>query len=259
MDSMIKKQNMGWGILLICAGISAIFEQYTEVSAWYQLAVFFVGGLVSLALFFGDRSNWLLLIPTYIMLFIAVIGAIAILDIIDGDLLGAFVLVLIAAPFLVIYLKNKNNWWAIIPSFILFAIALMLFLTSVNVLSDDLIGPFVLFSIAIPFLVVYFRNKENWWALIPAYTMIVIGIMVGLIETDILRSMLIPAYVFLAIAIPFFVVYFRNKDYWWALIPGGILGLVGFGFLLSESIGEFLLPAALIAAGLWMVLRKKTK
>ena len=259
MDSMVKKQSLGWGILLICAGIAAIIEQVADVSAWYQVTIFLVGSIVSLIFYLGDRSNWLLLIPTYIMLLVAVVGAILEFDILNGDLIGAFVLVLIAAPFLVVYFNNRNNWWAIIPSFILFAIALMLFLSSVNVLSDDLIGPFVLFSIAIPFLVVYFRNKENWWALIPAYTMIVIGIMVGLIETGILRSMLIPAYVFLAIALPFFVVYFRNKDNWWALIPGGILGLGGFGFLLSESVGDFLLPAVLIAAGLWVILRKTNK
>ena len=76
MDSNLKKQNMGLGILLICAGIAAIIEQFTDVSAWYQVAVFFVGGIVSLTFFLGDRSNWLLLIPTYIMLIIAVLGAI---------------------------------------------------------------------------------------------------------------------------------------------------------------------------------------
>lgn len=260
MESKVNKQNLGWGILLICFGISALLDIYTGVSEWYKFGIFFLGGLVALAIFFADRSDWALLIPAYVMIAIAAIGAMAVLDLLDGDIMGSFVLVLVAAPFLAVYLRNREHWWALIPSFILFAIALMLLLTTLNVLGDDLIAPFILYAIAIPFLVVYFRNKkENWWALIPAYAMIVIGTMVGLIETRILGDMLIPAYIMLAIALPFFVVYFRNRENWWALIPGGIMAFIGLGFLLSEPVGRFFVPAALIVTGLWVLLRQGKK
>ena len=259
METTTNKQNMGWGILLICAGISAMLDLYTVVSEWYTIGVFFLGGLIVLALFLADRSDWVLLIPAYIMLAIASIGAVALWDFLAGDIMGAFVLAVIAAPFAAVYLRNKANWWALIPAFVLFAIALMLLLTSLNVLNDAMIAPFVLFSIAVPFLVVYFNNKEHWWALIPAYTMIVIGIMVGLIDTGVLGDLMIPAYINLAIAIPFFVVYFRNKKHWWALIPGVITGLIGLGFLLSEPVGQFLSPVAMIGAGLWVLFRQQRK
>jgi hypothetical protein len=312
MESKSSKQNLGWGILLICFGLVAMKDLYFQLSEWIDLGIFFLGGLITLVIFLTDRSDWTLLIPTYVMLGIAAIGAVAIWDLVSEDLMGTFVLTLVAIPFLTVYVRNREHWWAIIPSFILLAIALILVLTAFVGFSDDIIGPLVLFSIAIPFLVVYFRNKtenwwalipayvmivigvligltevfnvdddiigpailyaiaipflvvyyrnkENWWALIPAYAMIVIGTMVALIETDTLSDLLIPAFINLAIAIPFFVVYFRNKENWWALIPGGIMGLVGLGFLLSEPVGRFLAPAALIAAGVWVLLRQSRK
>jgi hypothetical protein len=259
MESKASKQNLGWGILLICGGLIAMKDIYFQASEWIDVGIFFLGGLITLAIFLFDRSDWALLIPTYVMLAIAVIGAVAIWELVSGDLVGTVVLTLVALPFLAVYIRNRQHWWALIPSFVLLAIALMLLLTTLNVLSDEMIAPFILYAIAIPFLVVYFINRENWWALIPAYTMIIIGTMVGLIETDVLGDFLVPAYIMLAIAIPFFVVYFRNKENWWALIPGGITGVIGLGFLLSEPVGRFLVPLVLIAAGVWVLLRQTTK
>lgn len=259
MESKVNKQSVGWGVLLICFGLSAMMDIYFPASDWVNMGIFFLGGLVAFAVFWTDRSDWVLLIPVYVMWAIAGIGAVALLDLLQGDIIGSFVLTLIGVPFLVVYLRNREHWWALIPAFIMLAIALMLLLTTLNILGDDLIALFVLYSIAIPFLVVYFRNREHWWALIPAYVMIVIGTMVGLIETGVLDDMMIPAYINLAIAVPFFVVYFRNKENWWALIPGGIMGLVGLGFLLSEPVGQFLVPAVLILVGAWLLVRQFTK
>lgn len=259
MQSTANKQNVGWGVLLISFGVSAILDQYTGVSDWYKIGVFLLGGLITLAFFLADRSDWVLLIPAYVMLAISAIGAAALGELLDGDLMASFVLPLVAAPFLVVYLRNRDNWWALFPTFILLAIALMLFVTNIFVLKDSLIAPFVLFAIAAPFLFVYFNNRQNWWALIPAYVMIVIGIMVGLIETNVLDDLLVPAYINLAIALPFFWIYFRNRDARWALFPGGIMGLIGLGFLFSEPIGQFIFPLAMIAAGVWVLYRQARK
>ncbi len=259
MESKVNKQNIGWGVLLISFGISSMLDIYFPASDWVKIGIFFLGGLVAFATFLTDRSDWVLLIPVYVLWAIAGIGAVAIFDLLQGDIIGSFVLILIGVPFLAVYLRNREHWWALIPAFIMLAIALMLLLTTLNILSGDLVATFILFAIAIPFLVVYFRNRENWWALIPAYVMIVIGTMIGLIEAGVLGDMIVPAYINLAIAAPFFVVYFRNTENWWALIPGGIMGLVGLGFLLSEPAGQILAPAALILVGAWLLVRQFTK
>jgi threonine/homoserine/homoserine lactone efflux protein len=64
---------------------------------------------------------------------------------------------------------------------------------------------------------------------------VVVGVMVGLIGLGVLDDLLIPTYVMFAIAIPFFVVYARDTKQWWALIPGGIMVVIGLSFLVAEA------------------------
>jgi hypothetical protein len=85
--------------------------------------------------------------------------------------------------------------------------------------------------------------------------MFVIGIMVFLIDARILNDLAIPAYIMFAIAIPFFVTYFYNrKQNRWALIPGGILGVMGLGFFAGTDLAQYVIPAALIIVGGWVLL-----
>ena len=103
------------------------------------------------------------------------------------------------------------------------------------------------------------RNGHNWGLLIPAYVLVMVGGMVGLIGLRILRDLLIPAYVMLAIAAPFFVVYFRNTKNWWALIPGGIMGVIAAGFLLASPAVRFIVPVILVLIGMWILIRQIVK
>ena len=259
MESKANKQNMGWGVVLITFGLVAMMDVFTGVSEWVKVGIMTAGGLALLVLFLADRSDWGLLIPTYVLLSTALIAAVALLDLLKGDIMGALALILIGVPFLAVYLRDRAQWWAIIPAYIMLAIALMLLLTEWNIMGDELVAPFILTSIAIPFLVIYSRDREQWWPLIPAYGMLVNALMVGLIEGGVLDDLLIPAYVNLAIALPFFYVYARNRQSWWALIPGGIMAVIGLAFLLSEGFVQYVLPAVLIAAGVWILVRQFTK
>jgi hypothetical protein len=125
----------------------------------------------------------------------------------------------------------------------------MLGLTEWHILPDAFVATYVLTAIALPFLVVFLRNRSNWWALIPCYVLLAIGIMVALIELRVLNDLLIPAYVLLAIAIPFFVVYARDPKQWWPLIPGGILALIGISFLVATTAVQYVGAVVLIIAG----------
>jgi hypothetical protein len=160
-----------------------------------------------------------------------------------------YVLTAIALPFLVVYLRNRSNWWALIPFYVLISIGVMIVLTEFDILPGAFTAFYVLAVIALPFLVVFLRNRSNWWAMIPFYVLSVIGILVVLLELRVLNGLLIPAYILLAIALPFFVVFARNPKNWWSLIPGGILAFIGLSFLLATAAIQVVGAAALIVAG----------
>jgi hypothetical protein len=165
-------------------------------------------------------------------------------------------LFLIALPFIVVFLFNtKENWWALIPSWVLLSIAGMIFLLDQGLLRDGLVPLYVLSSIGLPFLLVFFLNRENWWALIPAWVMLTIGVMVFLIDARFLNDLAIPAYVMFAVAIPFVVAYlFNRRQNRWALIPAGITGVIGLGFFAGTDLSTYVIPAVLILVGAWVLI-----
>jgi hypothetical protein len=198
---------MIWGGLLILVGVALLVEAYTDLSAWAWVALLIVAGFLAFGVYLTDRSEWALLIPAYVM-------------------------------------------WAI---------ALLVALIELNVLRDESVATFVLAVIALPFLAVFLRDRAQWWLLIPAYALLAIGVMVGLIGAGILDDLLVPAYVMFAIAIPFLVVYARDRKLWWSLIPGGIMAVIGLSFLLAEAAIEYVAAAALILVGVWLLVRQFTR
>ena len=167
-----------------------------------------------------------------------------------------YVLAAIALPFLIVFMRDQSRWWALIPTYVLLAIIVLLALTGINILPGEFIATYVLWVIALPFLIVFLRDQRQWWALIPMYVLGAVGLMVALIGLGILADMLIAAYVMFAIALPFFVVYVRDTRHWWALIPSGILGVMGVSFLMAAAAVRYIGAIALIMAGAWILVRQ---
>lgn len=201
MSSRTVRQSLVWGGLLIVLGVLLAVNQLVELSPWVWVVAMGALGLVALGLYLTDRSDWGMLITAYALL----------------------------------------------------AIALLVALITLDVLRAEAIGFYVLVAIALAFLAVFLRNRTQWWALIPAYVLLVIGIMLGLIGLGLLDELLIPAYVLFAIAIPFFVVFARDRRLWWALIPGGMLAAIGLSFLVAEGAFAFIGAFLLVVAGLWIL------
>jgi hypothetical protein len=206
MQSRIERRGVVWGGLLILGGVVGLVQVYTELSTWAWFGVLAVAGLAAFLVYLGERSDWGLLIPVYV----------------------------------------------------LWAIAALIGLIELNILRDSFVATFVLAAIALPFVVAFLRNRERWGILIPAYVLLAIGLMVALIEQGALHDELIAAYIMLIIAFPFFTVYARNRNQWWPLIPGGIMGVIGLSFILAEAAVEYVVPAALLIAGGWMIVRQFT-
>ena len=306
MDLKINNRNGGWGTVLITLGLIAFVDNF-GISEWYKVPLLVLGGMAAFFFYYRNRMDWVTLIPVYTLWVGAVVTAGILGGAFNDDIIPIAVLPLIAFPFLFVYLKDRKKWWALIPAYFLLLIALVLLFTEVLGMGDDFIAPilmpgfavpflYVYFmnkerwwalipayvfllvgtlitleelfvfgdkfiapgivgGIGLPFLYVYFRNRDQWWALIPAYALLAIGTMIALLDFDLLRGLVVPAYIMWAIAIPFFYVYILNREKSWALIPGGIIAAMGLAFLLGTDIGKYLFPAVLVLAGVWMLVR----
>ncbi len=86
------------------------------------------------------------------------------------------------------------------------------------------------------FFYVYFTDRRQWWALIPAMTLL------GLAGTIFIDTYLpdisnLGGALFLgSIGLGFWVIYLANREYWWAIIPGGVLLTLGVVTLTEDFI-----------------------
>ena len=259
MQASSRKQSVVWGGLLILFGIFSLIEFYTDLSTQAWAGMLALAGLFALIVYLTDRSNRALLLPVYILWAIAATIVVADFNLLPQQVMGLFVMTLIAIPFLGVYLVDNANWWALIPAFALMVIGVLIVLVELNLAPGAFLGPVLFGAIALPFLIVYFRNRENWWALIPAYVLLALALMILLDEAGVLNDLLIPAYVMFAVAIPFFAVYANNRENWWALIPAGIVSLIGLGLLFAEAALELIVPFLMIIGGIWILLRQFRK
>jgi hypothetical protein len=156
-------------------------------------------------------------------------------------------------PFAAAYLADRTrNWWALIPG------GVMLFLTLTMFLADsaggEWIGALFLFLIALSFLAVYLNNRIRTWALIVAYVLVVLSIAPIMSTGGRDADYYGPIFLF-AVALPFFVVYLRSRENWWAIIPAGAITTIALvaalaiaGVIRDENQGGY--ANTLLMAGL---------
>jgi hypothetical protein len=74
------------------------------------------------------------------------------------------------------------------------------------------------------FLYVYRQNREQWWALIPGFTMLGLAGLIVLNEyaPSGLQDLAVPIFLSI-IGLSFALIYIQQRDYWWAIIPAGLL------------------------------------
>jgi hypothetical protein len=220
----INRSGLFWGLLLIGAGLLALADQmgYVDSFSPQMWMTVFAGigllGLVSYAL--SGFKQWGWLFPAGVFGGLAVIIGLAEANV-DTAAVASPLFIGLIIPFAAAYLTDRtHNWWALIPG------GVMLFLALTTLLVDsaggEWVGALFLFMIAISFLLVYLNDQTRTWALIVAYATGVLGIapLMSMGGRD--AAYFGPIFLF-AIALPFFIVYFRSVQNWWAVIPAGVL------------------------------------
>ena len=257
----VNKSSLFWGVLMIGGGLLALANQMGYIDAlspqtWMIVfAAISVLALISYAL--GGWRQWALLFPAGAFGGLALVIAFAEANV-DSAAVASPLFFGLLIPFLAAYLTDRTrNWWALIPG------GVMLFLALTTLLVDsaggEWVGALFLFMIALSFFVVYLTHRTYTWALLVAYILAVLGI-APLMSIGGRDAAYYGPIFLLAVALPFFYVYFRSSQYWWAIIPAGsvttiavIAALAIAGVIRDDGRGELIgagLANALLMGGL---------
>lgn len=161
-----------------------------------------------------------------------------------ADFLGPILSILWAGLFLVgaflfltAYLRNRAQWWMLIPAGALAALGATILFSLIGFL-DQFAGAVFLGGMGATFLLVYMLHQENWWALIPAGVLLLLAMVVILGELPFIPSRwsgALQGSIFLGgLGLGFLGVYLFRREHWWALIPGGVLLVLGTLPIVSE-------------------------
>lgn len=145
-----------------------------------------------------------------------------------AELVIAGLFALAGLGFLVGYLVRRQEWWRVIPGFLLLAVGGIIFLAT-RATTDMWLGAVLLVGLALAFAVIYFSDRrERWWALIPGGALVVTVIVV------LLGNKLSPAYLgavlFGGLGLVFLLIYVlaaERAKLRWSLIPAGVLLIMG--------------------------------
>lgn len=228
-----RRVDLIWGLVLVVLGglfLGETMGWIPELTAVLWAGIFGVASVMFFVTFLvRGLDEWGWLFPAMATGAVAVIIALAEFGF-DGPWLGSLMLWAVSLPFWVVFASNtKANWWTLIPGWVTAVIGFVVLLA--DRVPGEWIGALIMFAIALPFFVVYLRDRKQWWALIPGFVLSVVGVVVVL-STKAPEEMV--GFIMVgAVSLPFFFVYFRSRDNWWALIPAGIIGSVALIALMS--------------------------
>jgi hypothetical protein len=225
----VNRSGLFWGLLLIGAGAVALgqqlgyIQQFTDPKFWIWVFAF-VSILAVVEYALSGWKQWGWLFPAGVFSGLAIVITLAINEV-DSAAVASPLFLGLLIPFAAAYLTDRvRNWWALIPGGVMLVLALTTLLAD-NAGGEWVGGMFLLFF-GLAFLVVYLNNRTRVWALIVAYVFSVVSLapMLSALGDD---AGYFGSIVFFAIALPFYLLYFRSVENWWAIIPAGVLNTVG--------------------------------
>lgn len=211
------------------------------------------------------KSKMRLLLPIVGGILLIAAGVVSLLDNLDVITLDWEMLIgpmfgIGGIIFLLVFILNTDEWWALIPGFVLVGIGIIIFMSqSLDSMVDRWGGAVFLGLLGVAFIFIYATHREHWWAIIPG------GVLITLAGVTALPpgNDLIGGVFFLGLAITFGLLYLLPKPAGrlkWALYPAGILLIVGLLVVLGvTNLTRYVLPVVLLAAGGFFIYRALIK
>jgi len=133
-----------------------------------------------------------------------------------------------------------QQWWRLIPAWIMTALIVMILLNSLSTVADEVVVALLFVGMAAAFIHIHLLQRmEHWWALLPAGFTLVIALIVA---TSALTHNItvLGALLFGGMSAVFFALYALSQGtvHWWSLIPGGVLLIVSLMILTAQPDGE---------------------
>jgi hypothetical protein len=189
-------------------------------------------------------------------------GALFLLDSLGFVTIGVlgWALLLAAAglAFLYLFLADREQWWALIPGCALLSVAVLLALAQwLPDLEGGWLGAIVPAGISVSFWVIFFLQREFWWAAIPGGVLLTVALVAGL--SSVIEGEAVGGVLFLGLGLTFGllgVIPTPQGRMRWAFIPAAVMVIMGLIVVAAtSSFFAFLWPAALILAGLYLLAR----
>ncbi len=180
-----KRNTILWGGALLLIGAflllvnQHVLDPYAPTWQYVVAALCGLGGIAFLILFVRDVVRWWPIIPAFTLLTVGVIVFLTTqVNAPVGEMLGSILFFGIALAFAVIFLLDRNRWWAIIPMGVLLLVSATTALSTFQV-SSDVLSATLFIGMGFVFLLVYLLGplkREVWWALAPATTLVAFGL-----------------------------------------------------------------------------------
>lgn len=171
-----------WGILLILGGALLLLVNLgvVEIATPFWSIIFIIAGVGFLSVFISNRQQWWTLIPAMVLLALAsIIFLNYAFPELGAQLGGVIILGAIGLSFVLIYLVNRENWWAIIPAGVLFTLALVSGLDDILQSADT--GGIFFLGLGLTFFILAVlpsHRGELRWAFIPGSILTIIGLLI---------------------------------------------------------------------------------
>ena len=170
----------------------------------------------------------------------------------------AFAFGFLGLIFLFTFFTDRRQWWALIPGCILLGLTLMIVNSENHFISDQQAAGIFLFSVGLPFLLIYLADRRLWWALIPGGVLSVLALII-FVSGGQASGQIIAAIMLFGLAAVFAVLRFatRSSPYTgWATWVAIILAALGALLLFTGPAAAVVVgPAILIGLGLILLVR----